>query len=98
MGAVAVWVTRAVMRMPTDATVRTADLVGKTGTVVTAIPAAGYGEVAVHHHGQRMKLNARAATPVAAGVAVVVTEVTSPSSVHVEPESTFWRTSEQGAM
>lgn len=96
MGAAALWITKSLMNMPTDEPVRMADLVGKQASVVTRIPAGGYGEITLSHLGQRMKLNARAAEPVAAGTAVVITEVTSSSSVLVEAESTFWGTQELG--
>ncbi|HWB71677.1 MAG TPA: NfeD family protein [Egibacteraceae bacterium] len=74
---------RSVMRMPTDRTMRTGDLVGAFGTVVTRIPRNGYGEVAVNYLGQRHKLNARAESPLAQGTAVVVVSVSSPTSVVV---------------
>ena len=96
MGAAALWITRGLMNMRTDEPVRMGDLIGKTANVVTRIPGGGYGEVAVTHLGQRMKLNARAADPIPAGTAVVITEVTSASSVLVEPETTFWGTAELG--
>lgn len=96
MGGIALWITRALMHMPTDEPVRTADLVGKRAEVLTRIPAGGYGEIAVHHSGQRLKLNALASEPVAAGTVVVIVSVSSPSSVMVEPERTFWGTPEPG--
>ncbi len=90
MATLALLLTRSLMRMPTDAPVRLGDLVGKSGTVVTRIPEGGLGEVSLVHLGQRMKLNARSQVPVAGGTKVVVIAVTSPSSVLVEPEITFW--------
>ncbi|MDP9387335.1 MAG: hypothetical protein M3Q48_05255 [Actinomycetota bacterium] len=92
MATLAFLMTRSLMRMPTDAPVRLGDVVGKAGTVVTRIPEGGLGEVSLVHLGQRMKLNARAQVPVPAGTKVVVIAVTSPSSVLVEPEITFWAT------
>lgn len=86
----ALLLTRSLMHMPTDAAVRLADLVGKTGIVVTRIPEGGLGEISLVHLGQRMKLSARAQAPVPAHTKVVVIEVASPSSVFVEPEATFW--------
>jgi membrane protein implicated in regulation of membrane protease activity len=71
--------------MPTDESVRSADLVGKAGTVVTRVPDGGYGEVTVFHAGQLMKLSARASSPLVAGASVRVTAVTSATSVVVEP-------------
>lgn len=83
VGALALLMTRALMDMPTDPPVRTADLVGATGVVITPIPDGGFGEVSLTHAGQITKLSARAAQPVAAGTTVVVTQVTSSSSVLV---------------
>lgn len=90
MGTLALLMTRSLMRMPTDAPVRLGDVIGKAATVVTRIPEGGLGEVSLVHLGQRMKLNARAQVPVPAGTKVVIIAVTSPSSVLVEPEVTFW--------
>lgn len=86
----ALLLTRSLMRMSTDASVRLEDLVARSGTVVTRIPDGGLGEVSLVHLGQRMKLNARAEVAVPAGTEVVVIAVTSSSSVLVEPASTFW--------
>jgi membrane protein implicated in regulation of membrane protease activity len=98
MGAAALWMTKSLMNMRTDEPVRMGDLVGKPASVVTRIPGefGSYGEISLTHLGQRMKLNARAADPIPAGTAVVITEVTSASSVLVEPESKFWGTHELG--
>lgn len=85
IAALALFMTRALMDMPTDAPVRTADLVGSTGVVITPIPHGGFGEVSLTHAGQITKLSARAPQPVAAGTTVVVTQVTSSSSVLVRP-------------
>ena len=79
---------RALVRMPTDPTPRTRDLVGSIGTVVTRIPASGLGEISVVFHGQRMKLSARSDTALSAGTSVVVVDVVSPTSV-VVTESGF---------
>jgi membrane protein implicated in regulation of membrane protease activity len=85
VGALATLIVRSVMRMPTDATPRSADLVGATATVITPIPAGGLGEITLTHLGQYTKLGARCHQPVAAGTAVVVTAVTSSTSVVVRP-------------
>ena len=74
---------RALMHMPTDATPKTSDLVGSIGTVVTPIPDGGLGEITVVSAGQRIKLSARADTPIAHGTSIVVVAVTSPTSVIV---------------
>jgi hypothetical protein len=57
---------------------------------VTRIPAEGLGEISLVHLGQRLKMNARATSPIPAGTPVVVTDVVSSSSVQVEPEARFW--------
>lgn len=97
-GAIAFVLTRSLMNMGTDETVRVADLVGKSGTVVTRIPGNGYGEVAVVHLGHRLKLNAKAPHAIPTGTSVVVVEVASPSSVLVEPAAEFWRVERLGGM
>ncbi|MPZ73478.1 MAG: hypothetical protein GEU74_09640 [Nitriliruptorales bacterium] len=83
VGGATLWLVRGLMNMPTDPTPRTGDLVGTIGTVVTRIPPNGLGEISVTTSGQRLKLNARADGPVAAGTTVVVVDVTSPTSVIV---------------
>lgn len=77
--------TKSLMRMPTDATPRAADLNGCTGTVVSTIPEDGYGEVSVMLGGQPVKLSARTTGPhtLTVGTAVVVSSVLSPTSVTV---------------
>lgn len=83
LGGTTLVLVRTLMHMPTDATPRTADLVGAMGTVVTRIPENGLGEIALVAAGQRMKLAARADTAIASGSAVIVVDVTSPTSVVV---------------
>lgn len=85
VGWIALRVTRALMHMPTDATYRTTDLVGKTATVLTRIPAGGLGEVSVAHLGQVSKYSARASEPVPVGTTVTVTSVLSSSALMVSP-------------
>jgi membrane protein implicated in regulation of membrane protease activity len=75
----------AAMRMNTDATLSSSDLVGATGVVIRSVPAGGYGEVRLSIAGQPMKFNARADQPLARGTSVFVIEVPSPTSVLVEP-------------
>ncbi|WP_081235718.1 hypothetical protein [Streptomyces viridosporus] len=76
---------RALMRDQTDATPRGDDLVGSSGSVVTAIPAEGYGEVLVYLAGQPMKLAAKCPVPVARGAEVWVESALSATSVAVRP-------------
>jgi len=75
----------AAMRMNTDATLSSSDLVGATGVLIRSVPPGGYGEVRLNVAGQPMKFNARADRPLARGTSVFVIEVPSPTSVLVEP-------------
>ncbi|MFD3512004.1 hypothetical protein [Streptomyces sp. NPDC058657] len=77
--------TRALMRDQTDATPRGEDLVGTSASVVTAIPAGGYGEVLVRLAGQPVKYAAKSETPVARGAEVWVEATLSSTSVSVRP-------------
>jgi membrane protein implicated in regulation of membrane protease activity len=88
VGGVAGFFTRSLMNMPTDESVRSSDMTGLKGTVITRIPEEGLGEVSISFHGQLMKMSARSSAAVSAGTAVTVTAVLSPSSVVVEPTST----------
>ncbi|MBW3614696.1 MAG: hypothetical protein KY439_05210 [Actinobacteria bacterium] len=90
MGAVALWITRSLMHMETDPSVRTEDVVGKPAVVVSAIPAGGLGEISLVHVGQRLKYSARADAAIPYGREVVVVAVTSSSSVVVEAATDFW--------
>ena len=85
VGGLAGGLTRSLMRMPTDESVRTGDLVGATAVVVTPIPEGGFGEVNVSHLGQTMKYNARASEAIDVGTPVEVTAVLSSSALMVAP-------------
>jgi membrane protein implicated in regulation of membrane protease activity len=85
VGGIALAIVRSLVNMPTDENVRTTDMVGITGTVVTRIPAGGLGEVTVRHAGQLLKLSARADEELRAGTPIVVTAVMTSSSVLVSP-------------
>jgi hypothetical protein len=74
---------RALMSDRSGAAPRDDDLIGAPGSVVTAIPAGGYGEVLVHRAGQPVKLAARSGGPVARGTEVWVDEALSPTAVSV---------------
>lgn len=88
-GLVAAWLTwklsKALMRDQTDATPRGSDLIGTSGSVVTAIPAEGYGEVLLRLGGQPVKYAAKSAAPVARGTEIWVEEALSTTSVSVRP-------------
>ncbi|WP_372345317.1 hypothetical protein [Streptomyces sp. KL116D] len=77
--------TRALMRDDTAGTPRGDDLVGTAGTVVTAVPADGYGEVLLQLAGQPAKFAARSQAAVARGTEVWVTGLLSATSVEVRP-------------
>ncbi len=92
IGYLAFRITKALMHMPTDAPVRTADLLGKSGRVITPIPAGGLGEIIVRHAGQPLKLSGRATEALPAGTAVVITQILSTSSVEVAAEDDVFGT------
>ncbi|OON71371.1 hypothetical protein [Streptomyces tsukubensis] len=76
---------RALMRDQTTATPRGDDLIGTAGSVVTPIPAEGYGEVLLRLAGQRVKYAARSTAPVARGTEIWVESAPSATSVTVRP-------------
>lgn len=86
-GAGAGWLTwrlsRALLRDHSGAAPRQDDLVGSAGTVVTAIPPGGYGEVLLRLAGQPVKYAATADGPLARGAEVWVTAAPSSTSVSV---------------
>ncbi|MFI7236353.1 hypothetical protein [Streptomyces cyaneofuscatus] len=88
-GAVAGWMTwkfsQALMRDQTSSTPRGGDLVGTSGTVVTGIPADGYGEVMLRLAGQPVKYAAKCPTPVVRGTEIWVEAELSTTSVAVRP-------------
>ncbi|GGV13766.1 hypothetical protein GCM10010275_63710 [Streptomyces litmocidini] len=79
------WFSRALMRDGSAPAPRGEDLTGTSGSVVTAIPTDGYGEVLLYLGGQPVKYAARSAVSVARGAEVWVESVLSPSSVAVRP-------------
>lgn len=84
LGGAALFLTRSLMNMPTDAAVRTADVVGTLGRVLTRIPADGYGEVTVASGGHQRKLAARSHEPVPAGTTVLIVDRLSETAVQVQ--------------
>ncbi|KUL42797.1 hypothetical protein [Streptomyces regalis] len=74
---------RALMSDRSGAAPRDDDLIGIPGSVVTAIPADGYGEVLVRLAGQPVKLAAKSPIPVARGAEVWVEEALSQTAVSV---------------
>lgn len=83
VGLAAALLTRSLLRMRTDATPRTADLVGRAGMVISPISPVRYGQVRVDAYGQPFQLSARADEDLEVGRQIVVVEVTSPTSVVV---------------
>ncbi|MFK4106457.1 hypothetical protein ACI2L1_41695 [Streptomyces sp. NPDC019531] len=76
---------RALMREEPGTSPRGTDLVGTSGSVVTQIPAGGYGEVLVYLAGQPVKYAAKSAGPVERGTEVWVEQALSATSVAVRP-------------
>ncbi|MCZ4123927.1 MULTISPECIES: hypothetical protein [unclassified Streptomyces] len=76
---------RTLMRGQTAVTPRGSDLVGMAGSVVTAIPADGYGEVLLRRAGQLAKFAAKSPVPVERGAEIWVEAVLSTTSVAVRP-------------
>ncbi|MET8406085.1 hypothetical protein [Streptomyces sp900116325] len=76
---------RALMRDDASATPRGEDLVGSSGSVVTAVPVDGYGEVLLYLGGQPLKFAAKSSTPIARGTEVWVESVLTATSVVVRP-------------
>lgn len=76
---------RALMREQSVATPRGGDLIGTAGSVVTAVPVDGYGEVLLRLAGQPVKYAARSTVALERGAEVWVEAVLSSTSVTVRP-------------
>lgn len=85
VGGFATWLTRLLRGGATDDTPRTGDVIGYDGTVVSSIPADGFGVITVSLGGHLTRFNARCSEPVSAGAAVTVVGVLSPTAVSVAP-------------
>ena len=85
VGAAVGWVTMRLKAGGGEGNVRSTGLLGLTGTVISDIPAEGYGEVSVVANGHITKLNARSTTPLRAGTPVEVSTVLSATAVEVKP-------------
>jgi membrane protein implicated in regulation of membrane protease activity len=79
------WLTRLLRGSGSDDTPSTEDTLGRDATVITGIPADGFGTVRVQLGGHVLRLNARAERPLEAGTDVHVTGVLSPTAVTVAP-------------
>lgn len=80
-----IWLTRLVKDGGSDATLTPDDALGRSGRVLSEIPAAGFGTVRLAIGGHTVQLNARADQAIAPGTEVHVTEVISPTAVRVAP-------------
>lgn len=85
LGWFAAWLTRLVRDGGSDGTPEADDVLGREGTVVSEIPAEGFGTVRVQVGGHVVRLNARADQGVGPGTLVHVTGVLSPTAVTVAP-------------
>lgn len=79
------WLTGLLRRDRGEHTPSAHDTVGHDATVVTAIPAGGYGVVRVVIGGHSLQYNAKADQEVPLGTAVHVSGVVSPTAVTVTP-------------
>jgi membrane protein implicated in regulation of membrane protease activity len=85
LGAVTTWLMVKMRSTQEGGAPTSADLVGLQGTVVSAVPVDGYGEIKVTQAGQIVKLNARSAIPLPIGVPVEITEVLTATAVRIVP-------------
>lgn len=85
VGWLAWWLTKLVKDGGSDATLTADDALGRSGRVITAIPADGFGAVRLMIGGHSVQLNAKAETPVQPGTEVHVTRILSPTAVLVAP-------------
>ncbi|MDR1264295.1 MAG: NfeD family protein [Propionibacteriaceae bacterium] len=83
LGALVAWAMFRLRHTQDGGAPTTASLLGQEGTVVTAIPADGFGEVKLLHGGHLVKLSARANLPITPGQPVTVIDVLSPTAVRV---------------
>lgn len=81
----AAWLTRLVRGGSSGESAGSDDALGREATVLTDIPADGFGVVRVSVDGHVLRLNARADQPVEVGTPVHVTGVLSPTAVTVAP-------------
>ena len=85
VGSLAWWLTKLVKDGGSDATLTADDALGRSGRVISAIPADGFGAVRLMIGGHSVQLNAKAETPVEPGTEVHVTAILSPTAVLVAP-------------
>ena len=80
-----VWLTRLIKDGGSDATLTADDALGRSGRIVSAVPAGGLGSVRLAIGGHTVQLNARSEEPIEPGTEVHVTEILSPTAVRVAP-------------
>ena len=80
-----VGLTRLVKEGASDGTLTAGDSRGRSGRVISAIPADGLGTIRLAIGGHTVQLSARSDHPVEPGTEVHVTEILSPTSVRVAP-------------
>ncbi len=85
VGWLAWWLTRLVKDGSSDGTLTPEDALGRSGRVITSIPAGGFGAVRLTIGGHSVQLNARAESPIDQGTEVHVTQILSPTAVLVAP-------------
>ena len=85
VGWLAWWLTRLVKDGGSDGTLTADDALGRSGRVITSIPADGFGTVRLMIGGHSVQLNAKAEAPVDQGTEVHVTQILSPTAVLVAP-------------
>ncbi|HVM27726.1 MAG TPA: NfeD family protein, partial [Mycobacteriales bacterium] len=83
VGVATLLLVRVALGGPPDRVASSAEMIGLFGTVVSAVPAGGYGQVALVRGGSRIQVSARADEPLDAGTPVYVTEVLSATAVVV---------------
>lgn len=81
----AAWLTRLLKGGGSDAAPHINDTIGRDATVLTGIPANGFGVVRVRVGGHTLQLNARAEAALPVGTEAYVTGVLSPTAVAVTP-------------
>lgn len=85
VGWLAWWLTKLVKDGGSDGTLTADDALGRSGRVISAIPADGFGAVRLMIGGHSVQLNARAETTIEPGTEVHVTRILSPTAVLVAP-------------
>lgn len=85
LGGVAGWASKRLYDGAHSGATSTHDLVEQIGTVLSDIPAEGYGVVSLTTAGHLTRVNARSSAAVPAGTTVTVVSVLSPTAVQVEP-------------